>query len=157
SFILTKGAYDKRGEKVQAALPASLLAPSAAAAPANGRRLNRLDLARWLVSAENPLTARVTVNRFWQAVFGGGIVKTTEDFGVQGEKPSNQDLLDWLATTFVKSGWDVKALHRTIVMSATYRQSSKNTPLDAELAQRSGMQTLADLDPENRMLARGPR
>ncbi len=93
----------------------------------------------------NPLTARVAVNRLWQMYFGVGLVKTVEDFGSQGEWPSNPELLDWLATEFVGSGWDVKALQKTIVMSATYRQSSKVTP---ELMQK---------DPENRLLARGPR
>jgi len=106
---------------------------------------NRLGLAKWLVDPANPLTARVTVNRFWQMYFGAGLVKTTEDFGLQGEWPSNPDLLDWLATEFIRSGWDVKAMQKLIVMSATYRQSSKVSP---ELMQR---------DPENRLLARGPR
>ena len=92
----------------------------------------------------NPLMARVTVNRFWQMYFGTGIVKTVEDFGSQGEEPSHPELLDWLATEFVRTGWDVKAMQKTIVMSATYRQSSQATP---ELLQR---------DPENRLLARGP-
>src|SRR5262249_59312481 len=106
---------------------------------------NRLGLARWLVAPSNPLTARVAVNRFWQMDFGVGLVKTVEDFGSQGEWPSNLELLDWLATEFAGSGWNVKALQKAIVMSATYRQSSKVTP---ELMQK---------DPENRFLARGPR
>jgi hypothetical protein len=110
-----------------------------------GAKNNRLGLARWLVDPANPLTARVAVNRFWQMYFGTGIVKTVEDFGSQGEWPANPELLDWLATEFVRTGWNVKALQKTIVMSATYRQSSKGTP---ELVQR---------DPENRLLARGPR
>jgi hypothetical protein len=106
---------------------------------------NRLGLARWLVSTENPLTARVTVNRFWQMFFSNGLVKTVEDFGAQGERPSHPELLDWLAVEFQQNGWNVKALLKTIVMSSTYRQSSRLTP---ELLQR---------DPENRLLARGPR
>jgi hypothetical protein len=98
-----------------------------------------------VIDPGNPLLARVTVNRFWQMYFGMGIVKTVEDFGSQGEWPSNPDLLDWLATEFVRSGWDVKGLQKLIVMSAVYRQSSETTP---EMLQR---------DPENRLLARGPR
>ncbi|MGH7944942.1 MAG: PSD1 and planctomycete cytochrome C domain-containing protein [Opitutaceae bacterium] len=107
--------------------------------------LNRLDLARWLVSKENPLVGRVTVNRAWQAFFGAGLVKTAEDFGVQGERPSHPELLDWLATEFVDGGWKMKAVHRLIVTSAAYRQSSRVTP------------ALHERDPENRLLARGPR
>src|SRR5262249_44124693 len=105
---------------------------------------NRLGLARWLVSPSDPLLARVTVNRFWQMLFGTGIVKTVEDFGSQGEWPSHPELLDWLATEFIRTGWDVKALVKTIVTSATYRQSSR---VASDLIQR---------DPENRLLARGP-
>jgi len=105
---------------------------------------NRLGLARWLVDPSNPLMARVTVNRFWQMYFGTGIVKTTEDFGSQGEPPSHPNLLDWLATEFVRTGWDVKALQKTILMSATYRQSSRVSP------------DLLAKDPDNRLLARGP-
>jgi hypothetical protein len=112
------------------------------AAPA---RLNRLDLARWLVSPGNPLAARTTVNRAWQAFFGTGFVKTAEDFGVQSERPSHPELLDWLATELVQSGWNMKSLHRLIVTSATYRQSSRVTA------------ALHEHDPENRLLARGPR
>ena len=106
---------------------------------------NRLTFAKWLVSRENPLVARVTVNRHWQAFFGRGIVRTTEDFGYQGEPPTNPELLDWLAVDFMDNGWSVKKLHKRIVMSATYRQSSRVTP------------ELLAKDPENKLLARGPR
>ncbi|MDO8540480.1 MAG: PSD1 and planctomycete cytochrome C domain-containing protein [Opitutaceae bacterium] len=139
TFILVRGAYDKRGERVTANTPA-MLPPMNAAEPKN-----RLGLARWLVSPENPLTARVTVNRLWQAVFGMGLVKTSEDFGSQGEVPSHPELLDWLATEFMQSGWDVKRTMQLLVTSATYRQQSRFTP---ELLER---------DPENRLLARAPR
>ncbi|QIF00713.1 PSD1 and planctomycete cytochrome C domain-containing protein [Roseimicrobium sp. ORNL1] len=140
TFILSKGLYDKpTPEKVTANTPAAL-----PALPADAPR-NRLSLAQWLVDRSNPLTARVTVNRFWQALFGIGLVKTAEDFGVQGEKPVHQPLLDWLAVNFMESGWDVKALHKLMVMSATYRQSSTVSP------------ALLEKDPENRLLARAPR
>jgi hypothetical protein len=139
TFLLKRGAYDNPGEKVSPGVP-GFLPPPHPEWPAN-----RMGLARWLVDPGNPLTARVTVNRFWQMYFGVGLVKTVEDFGAQGEWPIHQDLLDWLASEFVASGWNVKALQKTIVMSATYRQSSRATP---ELLQK---------DPENRLLARGPR
>lgn len=139
TFVLDRGQYDLPKEKVSAAVPAALGSLPAGAPP------NRLGLAQWLVSDNNPLTARVTVNRYWQNYFGTGIVKTVEDFGMQGEWPAHPELLDWLAREFMRSGWDVKALQRMIVTSATYRQSSKSSP---ELNQR---------DPENRLLARGPR
>jgi hypothetical protein len=139
THVLLRGAYDKPGERVDPGVPA-ILHPLR-----TPRTNNRLALAQWLVDPANPLTARVAVNRFWQMYFGAGLVKTIEDFGVQGDSPSNPDLLDWLATEFVASGWDVKAMQKLIVMSATYRQSSKASP---ELLQR---------DPENRLLARGPR
>jgi hypothetical protein len=106
---------------------------------------NRLGFAEWLVDRSNPLTARVTVNRFWQMLFGAGLVKTVEDFGSQGDWPVYPDVLDDLSTRFMDSGWDVKALLKTMVMSATYRQSSRVTP------------ALLERDPENRLLARGPR
>jgi hypothetical protein len=139
THVLARGAYDQPREKVEPGVP-GVLPPIRAGLPNN-----RLGLARWLVDPSNPLTARVAVNRLWQMDFGVGLVKTVEDFGSQGEWPSNPELLDWLATEFLGSGWNVKALQKTIVMSATYRQSSKVTP---ELMQK---------DPENRMLARGPR
>lgn len=140
TFILVKGAYDKKTDvKVESATPAML----PAMAPEAPR--TRLGLAQWLMSRDNPLTARVTVNRMWQAFFGTGLVKTAEDFGLQGEKPSHPELLDWLAVEFMERGWDVKAMHKLIVMSDTYRQSSNVTPAAFER------------DPENRLLARGPR
>jgi hypothetical protein len=111
----------------------------------SGAPKSRLGFARWLVSLENPLTARVTVNRNWEAFFGRGIVRTTEDFGFQGELPSHPELLDWLAVEFMKQGWSLKKLDKLIVMSATYQQSSTVAP---ELAER---------DPLNILLARGPR
>ncbi|WP_051945995.1 PSD1 and planctomycete cytochrome C domain-containing protein [Verrucomicrobium sp. BvORR106] len=140
--MLAKGAYDKPTDKVQAGTPAIL---PALLTPSGSPRPTRLDLGRWLVSPEHPLTSRVTVNRLWQGLFGMGLVKSTEDFGVQGAKPSHPELLDWLAVDFIESGWDVKALCKQIVMSRTYRQSSRVTP---ELLER---------DPENRLLARGAR
>ena len=155
TFMLVRGTYNKPGEKTTAAFPAALLAPNPR--PQTQSPTNRLDLARWLLAPENPLTARVTVNRFWQQFFGTGLVKTSEDFGVQGEKPSHPELLDWLATEFVRTGWDVKQLVRTLVTSATYRQSSKDAPVAAEVRKRTGSDTLYQLDPENRLLARGPR
>ncbi len=148
TFLLVRGAYDKRGEKVTPAVP-SFLPPLAEGTPAN-----RLGLAQWLVDERHPLTARVTVNRYWQLFFGTGLVKTAEDFGTQGELPSHPELLDWLAVEFKGqgpgdrsqgTGWNVKRLVRRLVTSATYRQSSAVTP------------ALAVKDPENRLLARGPR
>jgi hypothetical protein len=139
TFVLGRGQYENPGEKVTPGVP-SFLPPLPPGAP-----LNRLTLAKWLVDPKNPLTARVAVNRYWQSYFGTGIVKTAEDFGSQGEPPSHPLLLDWLATEFIRTGWDVKAMQRLIVTSATYRQSSRVTK---ELEER---------DPENRLLARGPR
>ena len=141
AHLLLRGEYDKPGDKVERGIPAALTPP----AYAGGSPKTRLDLAVWLVSPENPLTPRVTVNRFWQLLFGQGIVRSVEDFGAQGEWPTHPELLDALAVEFRDGGWDVKKLLRTIVTSATYRQSSK---LTAALKQR---------DPENRLLARGPR
>ena len=175
TFMLIRGEYDKKGDKVGPGVPA-VLPPWPA-----GQPTNRLGFARWLLLPEHPLTARVTVNRFWQQYFGTGIVKTTEDFGVQSDNPSHPELLDWLATEFRSvppasrregtlenpdaarqsgdagksnastrrdaggTAWDIKRLHRLIVTSATYRQSSKVTP------------QMLTRDPENRLLARGPR
>jgi hypothetical protein len=139
TYILARGDYRNQTDKVQPGVPA-VLPPLPKDAPRN-----RLALARWLVQPDHPLTARVAVNRFWQMYFGVGIVKTQEDFGVQGEPPVHPELLDWLATEFMGSRWDVKAMQRLIVTSATYRQSSKSAAL------------LMQKDPENRLLARGPR
>jgi mono/diheme cytochrome c family protein len=139
TFVLDKGLYNKPTAKVGAGVPGIL--PSLPRETAK----NRLALANWLVSAENPLTARVIVNRYWQQFFGVGLVKTSEDFGVQGERPMHPELLDWLATEFVASGWDLKHLCRLIATSATYRQSSRVTA------------ALHERDPENRLLARGAR
>lgn len=135
----------KRGEFLQATEPVTpevpaIFQPLPAAAPHD-----RLALARWLASAANPLVGRVTMNRHWAAIFGQGLVRTTEDFGYQGEPPSHPELLDWLAVEFVNRGWSVKQMHKLIVTSATYRQSSRVTP---ELLAR---------DPQNKLLARGPR
>lgn len=139
THVLGRGDYRNKGEVVTAAAP-SALPPLPAGTPAN-----RLGLARWLTDPAHPLTARVAVNRFWQLYFGAGLVRTAEDFGSQGEPPTHPELLDWLATEFVRSGWDVRALERLIVTSATYRQSSKATP------------ALMEKDPGNRLLARGAR
>jgi hypothetical protein len=140
SFVMVRGQYDAPGEKVGRAVPAVFPVMKQ-----SGQVPNRLDLARWLVSSEHPLTARVTVNRFWQQFFGVGLVKTADDFGSQGEPPSHPELLDWLAMSFQESGWDVKALVRSLVTSAAYRQSAAVIP------------ALLQRDPENRWLARGPR
>ena len=180
TFILIRGEYDKRGEKVPSALPASLLSgkalaagPSPATTPAaSAVPLTRLDLANWIVSRESPLTARVWVNRAWERFFGTGLVKTTENLGSQAEYPSHPELLDWLAVEFM-SDWDMKRLQKMIVMSATYRQRSRLASRD-ELSSRqealSSQESLsgersaflsrsdrATLDPDNRLLARGPR
>ncbi len=139
THLLIRGAYDKPGERVDPGVPTALPPLPPGAPP------NRLALARWLADPANPLTARVAVNRLWEMMFGTGLVKTVEDFGVQGEWPSHPELLDWLATEFVRTGWDMKAMLRLMATSATYRQSSRATP---ELIER---------DPDNRLLARGPR
>jgi hypothetical protein len=137
--ILMRGAYDKVGEQVDAAVPAALgkLAPNAPK--------NRLGLAQWLVDANNPLTARVTVNRFWQELFGAGIVKTSDDFGIMGSAPTHPELLDWLAVEFRESGWDVKRFYKMLLTSATYRQAALITPEKIEK------------DRDNSLLSRGPR
>lgn len=137
--ILMRGEYNRPGEQVSPGIPAAF---AGSAAP---QGTDRLALARWIVSADNPLTARVAVNREWQRFFGVGLVKTSEDFGTQAEPPSHPELLDWLATEFIRSGWDVKHLQRLIVTSQTYRQSAE---VSGKLLQQ---------DPENRWLARGPR
>lgn len=152
AFILVRGEYDKKGPKVERAVPAAF-SPLPKDVPNN-----RLGLAKWLVAQDNPLTARVAVNRYWQMLFGTGIVKTVEDFGAQGDWPSHPELLDWLAVEFsspLGSGgdgpglrgrpWDTKRILKLIVTSATYRQSSRVTP------------ALLQKDPDNRLLARGPR
>jgi hypothetical protein len=142
SFVMVRGQYDKPGEKVEPGTPA-ILPPLQKSKPDS--RATRLDFAKWLSSPEHPLMARVTVNRFWQQFFGTGLVKTSFDFGSQGETPTHPQLLDWLSITFHESGWDVKKLVKSMVTSATFRASSKTTP---ELLRR---------DPENRLYAHGPR
>ncbi len=139
AWVLIRGQYDKHGESVGPGVPA-ILPPLPLS-----EVTNRLTFAKWLVDPGHPLTARVTVNRFWQQFFGVGIVKTAEDFGTKGEWPSHPELLDWLATDFIRTGWDVKQLVKMLVTSATYRQDSRVTP------------ELLAMDPENRLLARGPR
>lgn len=139
AHILERGEYTLKRDPVKSAVP-EWIAPAVPGAPSN-----RLGLAQWLVQEDHPLTARVTVNRFWQQFFGIGLVRTSEDFGVQGERPSHPELLDWLARDFVKSGWDVKKFLKQIVMSSTYQQASVVTA--DKLA----------ADPENRLLSHGPR
>jgi hypothetical protein len=139
THVLHRGVYDQPRELVAAGVPAVLPPLPAGAAP------DRLALARWAVDPAHPLTARVAVNRFWQMLFGAGLVRTPADFGTQGELPTHPELLDWLAVDFVRHGWDVRRLLRQIVTSATYRQSAV---VDAAVRAR---------DPDNRLLARGPR
>ncbi len=140
THVLIRGRYDSHGKPVEAGVPENLLGGWP-----EGASNDRLGLARWLTSRAHPTTARVVANRFWQQVFGVGLVKTSGDFGLQGEAPSHPGLLDWLAVDFMDSGWDVKRLMKSIVLSATYRQDSAVAP------------ALRDRDPENRLLARGPR
>jgi hypothetical protein len=139
AYVLYRGEYDKRRDAVQPGTPKSL-PPWPAEYPKN-----RLGLARWLVRPEQPLTARVTVNRAWQEIFGTGLVRTSDDFGIMGEAPSHPDLLDWLAVEFCASGWDVKRLYKLLVTSAAYRQAAVTTSEKLEK------------DPQNRLLSRGPR
>ena len=139
AHILDRGQYDLPGERVTPNVPKAL-----PPLPAD-KKPDRLVLANWLINPDNPLTARVTVNRFWQELFGTGIVKTSEDFGSQGERPSHPELLDWLAAEFIECDWDIKHMYKIMMLSSTYRQSSRLTP------------ELISKDPENRLLARGPR
>jgi mono/diheme cytochrome c family protein len=139
AFVMQRGQYNKPGDRVFPNVPAAF-APLKAS-----ESTNRIDLAEWLVDPKHPLTARVTVNRFWQQVFGTGLVKSSNDFGSQGESPSHPELLDWLAVSFVDMKWDVKQFMKLLVTSATYRQVAKATP------------DLIKADPENRLYARGPR
>jgi len=140
AFVLNRGQYDAHGEKVEAGVPEELIAPWPKNAPKN-----RLGLAQWFLQPQHPLTARVVVNRFWAQLFGIGLVKSVEDFGTQGEWPSHPEVLDTLARDFVDGGWNVKGFFKSVVLSSTYRQTSDASP---ELYAR---------DPENRLLARGPR
>src|SRR5262249_36391369 len=140
THLLKRGRYDSPGDVLESGVPEKLLG----AWPGNTAK-NRLGLAQWLTRPDQPLTSRVVVNRYWAQLFGTGIVKTVENFGFQGEWPSHPEMLDWLATKFVDSGWNVKALMKMLVLSSTYRQDST---VSRELAAR---------DPENRLLARGPR
>ncbi|HTL17718.1 MAG TPA: DUF1553 domain-containing protein, partial [Patescibacteria group bacterium] len=139
TYLLKRGAYDAKGEKVEPDTPEKIFGF------ASNLPRNRLGLAEWMTDPHNPLPARVAVNRAWRMHFGRGLVLTEEDFGTQGKLPTHPALLDWLAATFMENHWDLKALHKTIVMSATYRQSSQATP------------ELLVKDPDNQLLARGPK
>jgi len=136
--VLERGAYDRPGEEVVPGVPTAFSSSGAVGG-------NRLDLAQWIVEPQNPLTARVVVNRIWQQLFGTGLVRTSEDFGTRGEPPTHPELLDWLAGALIDADWDIKSLQRLIVTSATYRQAS------------TAMPELLAADPSNRLLARGPR
>jgi len=139
AYVLTRGAYQHRGEQVHPQTPAILTAIPESAPP------NRLGFAKWLLAPEHPLTARVTVNRLWQNIFGTGIVKTAEDFGTQGTPPVHPELLDWLATEFIASGWNIQKMLKLMLTSATYQQSNLATPEKFKH------------DPDNTLLSRGPR
>lgn len=139
THLFERGEYEQKREEVSPGVPGFL------SKPGDGRRKDRLALARWFVASDHPLTSRVTVNRYWQLFFGTGLVKTSEDFGVQGELPSHGELLDWLAVDFREHGWDVKRIHRMLVTSEAYLQSSRIR------------KDLTDVDPENRLIARGAR
>ncbi len=150
TYLLRRGQYDQRGDEVKAGVPSVLAMTSAQAShqPPKESATNdvtRLDLARWLTNTEHPLTSRVAVNRWWELLFGTGLVETAEDFGVQGTLPSHPELLDWLATELIHTGWDQRVMLKLIVTSATYRQASHVTP------------QLLERDPRNRLLTRGPR
>jgi hypothetical protein len=138
TYVRERGAWDQIGEKVSPSAPKSILEFS------DDLPRNRLGLAEWILSSENPLTSRVIVNRYWKMFFGEGLVDTPDDFGNQGSMPTHPELLDWLAVTFRENGWDIKNLHKQVVMSQTYRQSSRISP------------ELLEMDPDNRLFARGP-
>ena len=138
AYVLNRGSYAEHGEPVQPGVPETVLEFD------ESLPKNRLGLAKWLTDANNPLVSRVVVNRYWQMIYGQGLVTTPEDFGSQGKLPSHPELLDWLAVEFIESGWDVKRLIAMMVNSSTYTQSSKSSP------------ELKELDPENILLARGP-
>ena len=140
SYMLNRGEYDQKGEIVERDIPEFF-----GSIKKDGELTTRMDLANWLLDQDNPLTARVAVNRFWQQFFGVGLVKTSEDFGAQGEPPSHLELLDYLTIQFVESGWDIKKLLKSIVMSETYKQTSVAS--DEQFKN----------DPENRLLARSSR
>lgn len=145
AFILKRGQYDQRGEQVESEFPQALSRAVSGTTEQATNKKTRLDLARWLTDPRHPLTARVAVNRWWEMLFGLGLVETSEDFGSQGAFPSHPELLDWLATELIAQHWDQRAILKQIVLSATYRQSSNVTP---DLLQK---------DPRNTLLARGPR
>ncbi|GEP40981.1 PSD1 and planctomycete cytochrome C domain-containing protein [Brevifollis gellanilyticus] len=153
TFVAMRGQYNKLGDKVVPSTPAFL--PKLAQST---ERASRLDLAKWLVAPEHPLTSRVTVNRFWQQIFGIGLVKTSHDFGSQSEPPSHAELLDYLAVSFQKSGWDIKRLIKELLMTQAFRQDCKTSfPTRSGSGSDNGLENPFYTDPENRLLARGPR